>query len=305
VRIVIAGASGLIGQALCRSYLAQGHHVCALVRGPHSELPRLLPGLETASWNPAVGRLDSMPLQRSDLLINLAGAGIADARWTPQRKRLILESRLAATRTLCQVIDTMDYPPRLLVNASGLGYYGNLPPGQAVDESAAAGSGFLADVVAQWEAETAHVAAGGQRTVLLRLAPVLAREGGMLERLLPVFRAGLGARLGSGAQPFSWIALDELPPLIEHLVNERSCAGPFNACAPEAASNASFTRALARAVHRPAPFCLPAQLLRALLGGMADEMLLGGVQAVPLKLLESGYSFRHPSLDAALGAILA
>lgn len=299
MRIAIAGASGLIGRELCRTYTAQGHSVTRVLRpGPDRSAQ---PGV--VLWDPARTELDPAGLEGQDAIINLAGANLADKRWTPAVKQALIDSRVIPARLLAQALARMQRPPAVLISASAVGFYGDCPFTQAVDETGAAGSGFLAQLVREWETAAQGAVPTGVRVVLARLGVALSPQGGALAQMLPVFRAGLGGRLGSGKQGFSWIALSELPAALQHIVEHVDISGPVNITAPGAVSNAEFTAELARALHRPALAVVPAFVLRAMLGEMA-EMLLTGVRAVPKKLLESGYSFAQPELRGALEEML-
>jgi hypothetical protein len=298
MRIAIAGASGLIGTALCADLARAGHEVCRLVRGGGVE-----DALRVIPWDPARSELDSQALAGHDVVVNLAGASIGEGRWSTERKRVILESRVRATTLISHALAVLAPPRPVLINASATGYYGNRPPAETLDESAAPGSGFLAQVTQSWEAATGEAQAAGVRVVCARLGVVLSARGGALARMLPLFRAGLGGRLGGGAQVLSWIALPEIAPALLHAV-QQGLSGPVNFTAPGAVSNAQLTRALGQALHRPALAAVPAALLRLLLGEQAGELLLSGARAVPRKLLDSGYVFRYPELEAALSALL-
>lgn len=304
MKIAIAGASGLIGQHLCREFLKLGYSVTRLARGRGQAPPAGGGAAEEIPWDPAGGRLDPARLEGFDLVVNLAGAGMADSRWTPERKELILGSRVQSTGLLSRALASLASPPRLFLNMSAIGYYGALPSAMSADESWARGAGFVADVVDRWEAAAAPALDAGVRTVLLRAGPFLAREGGMLKRMLPVFKAGIGGRLGSGGQVLSWVALDELLPVLQHLLEHPELTGPVNLTAPGAVTNAEFSAVLAGVLHRPALMVVPDMMLEALYGEMAGEMLLKGARVVPARLLASGYVFRFPQLRPALTAIL-
>lgn len=300
MRIAITGASGLIGRELCRAYSAQGHSVTRVLRPAKDRSAQ--PG--TVQWDPVRGEIDAAGLEGQDAIINLAGANLADKRWTPAVKRQLIDSRVIPARLLAQALARMQSPPAVLINASAVGYYGDQPHAVAVDESGAAGSGFLAQLVCEWEAAAQGAAAAGVRVVLARFGVALSAQGGALAKLLPVFSAGLGGRLGSGQQSFSWIALAEVASALQHIIEHADISGPVNLTAPGAVNNAEFTLELARALHRPAVMAVPAFALRLALGEMA-EMLLSGVRAIPKKLLESGHKFKQPTLRQALEELLA
>ncbi|MCC6416509.1 MAG: TIGR01777 family protein [Opitutaceae bacterium] len=264
-KILIAGASGLIGTALGDRLRARGHEVRCLVRHaatkPHEY-----------AWDPASGRLDDAALRDVNVVINLAGVNVAAGRWTKPQRDLIRSSRVASTRLLVDAMARCRVRPQVLINASAAGFYGDTQ-GRVVDETAVAGAGFLAQVCREWEAEARRAEAFGVRTVCLRLGVVLSATGGALAKMLPVFRMGLGGRLGSGRQTMSWIALGDLLAVFDRVLADEALCGPINAVAPSPVSNAVFTRELARALGRPAMLPVPAWALRLTFGQMADEAL--------------------------------
>jgi uncharacterized protein (TIGR01777 family) len=294
MRIAITGSSGLIGSKTVRALQQRGDQIARLVR----------PGSKRSGiqWDPATGRIDADALEGCDAVINLAGESIASL-WTPRRKRRILESRVKGTSLLATALARLASPPRVLISASGVNYYGNRPATESIDETERRGEGFLADVVERWEgaAEPARVA--GIRTAHPRFGLVLARNGGALKFALPVFYAGIGGRLGSGKQVWSWVALADVVGSILHLI-DHSVSGPVNVVAPNPVSNAEFTKTLGEVLHRPTWLAVPAFALR-LAGGAADELILSGARIVPRKLIETGYQFRYPELRQALQAVLA
>ena len=303
MRILISGASGLIGSAAAARLQCGGHEVVRLVRAPTST-----PSTDLF-WDPAAQRLDPHGFEGFDALIHLAGENVAARRWTAPQMARIRDSRVHATRLLSETLAGLSQPPKVFVSASAVGYYGSRgdEPG---DENAAPGGGFLADVCRDWEAAGQAAKANGVRTVQLRLGLVLAADGGALARMLPIFRCGLGGRLGDGRQYVSWITLDDVTGAIEHILEHESIEGsvniegPVNLVAPQPVTNRHFTQALAKVLRRPAVLPVPSFVLRAALGRMADELLLAGVRAVPQRLLDSGYHFRDPDLDAALRRLL-
>jgi uncharacterized protein (TIGR01777 family) len=297
MKIAIAGASGLIGGALCPALEAAGHSVLRLVRRENA-------GAGEIAWDPAAGLIDTPQLEGVDAVINLAGENVGAGRWTEARREAILRSRVDATRTLVAALTRLKRKPAVLLNASAVGYYGDR--GEArLDESAALGTGFLPGVCLAWETHARGAERLGIRTVLMRFGVVLARHGGALAKMLPLFRLGLGGKLGSGAQWMSWVALGDVVGAVEHALRTPSVAGPVNVVAPDPVTNAEFTRALARALGRPAVLPAPAFALRAAMGrGMADEALLASTRALPAALLRSGYSFQQPALEPALRAAL-
>ncbi|MCS0605167.1 TIGR01777 family oxidoreductase [Streptomyces sp. LP11] len=292
-RIAVAGASGLIGSALVRSLTADGHEVVRLVR----RAPR---GPGEVRWDPARQSVDAAGLIGCDAVVNLAGAGIGDRRWTPEYKRLLRESRVLGTATLAEAAAALPEPPRVFVGGSAIGFYGDTGD-RAVDESAAPGDGFLPGLCVEWEEAAEPVREAGIRTVFARTGLVVARGGGAWGRLFPLFRAGLGGRLGDGRQYWSYIALHDEVAAIRHLIETEGLSGPFNLTAPEPLTNREVTAAMGRVLHRPTPFPVPAPVLRAALGELAGDVL-GSQRVVPRRLLESGFRFAFPGIDEAIRA---
>lgn len=301
MRVGLTGASGLIGGALAAALAERGDAVVALVR------PTSRPtGLDTIAWDPAGSGLTpggAAALGSLDAVVNLAGAGIGDRRWTRTRRAAILDSRVGPTQRLVEVLAARGASTHL-VSASAIGFYG--PRGDEVlDETSGAGGGFLADVCRAWEAAAHAYADAGGTVATLRTGIVLDARGGALARQLPLFRRGLGGRLGPGTQWVSPISLDDEVRAILHLLDHR-LAGPVNAVAPEPTKNAELTRVLARALRRPAALAVPRLALRAALGrSMADELVLSSQRVVPRALEASGFSHRHPTVDAIVHAALS
>jgi uncharacterized protein len=296
MKFLIAGASGLVGNALIPFLQSQGHEIVRLVRGkPASE--------DELFWNPEKGELDATKLRGVDVIINLSGENVAGGRWTTARREAILSSRVNCTRTLVRAVETTRHRPFTFIGASAVGIYGNRGD-ERVNEESAHGSGFLADVCTAWENETAEAETLGLRAVALRAGVVLTPGGGALAKMLPAFRLGLGGPMGSGRQWMSWIAMDDLVGAIYHAVLDQRCAGPVNAVAPEAVRNVDFAKTLGHVLGRPASLPAPAPLLKLALGQMAEEALLSGARAEPTRLEESGYRFRHPKLEGALRHVL-
>jgi uncharacterized protein len=306
MKVVVTGSSGLIGQALLSRLTALGHDTVTLVRRPAGAREAGEPGgAGEAQWEPAEGRIDSGALEGSEAVVHLAGAGIGDHRWTPARKEMILRSRVESTTVLCRALVGLKDPPSVLVSASAIGYYGDRGDEELTEESGP-GTGFQAEVCRAWEEATAPAEAAGIRVVHLRSAVVLARQGGALRKQLPLFRAGLGGRLGSGDQWFSWISLPDEVGVIVEAIGNGSLSGPLNASAPAPVTNREFTRQLGRALHRPAVLGVPPFALRAALGrGLANELLLGSLRVLPRRLVESGYRFQDPGIEEALRSVLS
>ena len=292
--IAITGASGLLGTALQDVLAAAGTQVTPLVR-------RVARAGEIR-WDPAAAT-DLSALGAVDAVVHLAGENLAARRWTPARKEAILASRRDGTRHLVDSLLRLPRPPGVLLSASAVGIYGDRGD-EVLTEASSTGNGFLADVVRAWEDATAPAKTAGIRVVNLRFGIVLTPRGGALQRMLLPFRLGLGARLGTGAQWMSWIALDDAVAVLRHSLAAADLTGPVNATAPEPVTNAEFTTALARALHRPAFAVAPAPLLRILLGELAEEALLASQRALPARLNATGYAFRFPSLTAALTHLL-
>jgi hypothetical protein len=292
MRIVVTGASGLIGRALLRALLSAGHETTVLVRRAAG------PG--EARWDPAAATIEPAALEGAGAVVHLAGAGIGDSRWSAARKEIILRSRLDSTTLLARTLAALENPPSVLVSASAMGYYGDRGD-EELTEASGPGSGFQAEVCRAWEESTAPAEAAGLRVVHLRSAVVLSRHGGALGRQLPLFRFGLGGRLGSGKQWLSWITLRDEIGVILRAIEDSSLVGPLNASAPAPVTNREFTKALGRALHRPAVFAVPPFALRLALGRqLADELLLGSLRVLPGRLTELGYRFQDPALPGAL-----
>jgi uncharacterized protein (TIGR01777 family) len=296
MKVVIAGSSGLIGTALVAALRRGGHEVARLVRRPAA-------GGDEFPWNPVRAQVPERALRNADVVVNLCGAGIGARRWTGGYKQELRDSRITPTDVLAEAVAAAGVPT--LVNASGVHFYGGDTGDRVITESAPAGSGFLAGLCRDWEAATRPAAEAGSRVVLLRSAIVLSRRGGMLSMLRPLYSLGLGGRLGDGRQYQPWISLeDEVGGIIFALTHD-SLAGPVNLTGPAPVTNAEFNRALARAMHRPAPFVVPALALRAVVGEFAQEGILRGPRAIPAALESAGYPFHHHTIGQALAAALA
>ncbi|MFG3167192.1 TIGR01777 family oxidoreductase [Streptomyces sp. NPDC048200] len=294
-RIAIAGASGLIGSELARSLRADGHEVVRLVR--HAPRSR-----DEVRWDPQRQRIDAAGLLGCAAVVNLAGAGVASRPWTEAYKKQIRDSRVLGTATLAEAVASLDEPPRVFVNGSAIGFYGDTGS-RAVDESAPPGDGFLSSVCVEWEEATAPAQEAGVRTVLPRTGLVVSRAGGAWAKLFPLFKAGLGGRLGDGRQYWSFIALHDEVAAIRHLMDTESVSGPVNLTAPDPLTNREITEAMGRVLHRPTVLATPAPLMRLALGEMSGE-ILGSQRVLPTRLLESGFTFAFPSIDGTLRAAL-
>lgn len=297
MEIAVTGSSGLIGSALVPALAAAGHRVRRVVRAR--------PGPGDVLWNPAAGTIDAAGLEGIDGAVHLAGVGIGDKRWTPTQKARILDSRVKGTTLLAETLAGLDTPPQVLVSQSAVGYYGDRGD-EELTEDDGPGDGFLAGVVQAWEAAASPAAAAGVRVVTTRSGIVLSPAGGALKKQLPLFRLGLGGRLGSGRQWVSWIAIDDEVGGMIHALTTKSLVGPVNLTAPAPVTAADLARAVGRAVHRPALLPVPRPALAAVLGGeLTDEMLLASQRVLPRRMEGSGYSFRYPEVTAALEALLA
>lgn len=298
MHLLLTGGTGLIGRALCQRLLAQGHRLTVLSRDPRRVVrfcgPQVQAWTSLQSWRDADG---------IEAVINLAGEPIADVAWSARRQQLLRDSRVALTQQLVARMRALQQPPQVLLSGSAIGFYGE--GGERVlDESAPQGTDFSAQLCADWEAAALQASTLGVRVALLRTSVVLSAEGGMLARVLPPFRLGLGARLGDGRQWFSWIHIeDQLRAMLFLLENSR-CSGAYNLSAPQALRNTEFTQALARQLHRPARLVTPAWALRTLLGARAS-LLLGSQRVLARRLPDAGFAFDYPQLAPALAQLLA
>lgn len=295
MKILITGANGLIGGTLVPFLTTGGHEVVRLTRG------RKRAG--AATWDPEKGSIDSGALEGLDAVVHLAGENISGGRWTADKKARIRDSRVAGTRLLCEALAALARPPKVLVAASAIGFYGHRGR-DVVDEDSAPGSGFLADVCKEWEAATAPAAARGIRVVNLRIGVVLSASGGALASMLTPFKLGAGGPVGSGKQYMSWIAIDDVADAILFVLTTPSLSGPVNAVAPTPVPNADFARTLGTVLSRPAVIPLPAFAVRLLFGEMGEELLLSSTRVDPHRLQAAGFTFRFPTLEPALRHLL-
>ncbi|MEI7548298.1 MAG: TIGR01777 family oxidoreductase [Actinomycetota bacterium] len=296
MRVIISGASGLIGSALVASLRSDGHQVVALVRRPA--------GTGEIQWDPAKGVLAADALEGADAVVHLAGAGIGDHRWTTEYKRELVDSRVRSTTLLAETIAACSKRPPVLLSGSAIGIYGP-SDGRDLDESSPTGTDFLADLCVQWEAATEPAAAAGTRVAHLRTGIVLTPQGGALKKMLPLFKLFAGGRFGSGKQWQSWISLPDEVGAIRHLLTA-NVSGPVNLTAPNPVTNAEFAKVLGTVLHRPALLPVPRFGPALLLGGeLADSLLYTGQKVLPVKLQAAGFTFQHTTLDAAMRAVLA
>jgi uncharacterized protein (TIGR01777 family) len=294
--IAITGATGMIGSALVACLREGGHQVRRLVRSMRDGQPG------DVLWDPASGALDRHALEGSDAIVHLAGAPIA-RRWSREHKREIRESRLRGTELIARAVLAMDAKPRVVLSGSAVGYYGDRGD-ELLDENSTPGNDFLGTLAREWEGAAAPIADAGVRLVLLRTGVVLAPDGGMLEKLLPPFKLGLGGPIGGGRQWMSWISLDDHLRAMEHALFTDSLAGPANLVAPNPVTNATFAATLGRVLERPALLPLPGFALELVYGEMARATILAGQRAQPKALMASGFEFEHPVLEQALRTVL-
>jgi uncharacterized protein len=298
MRILISGASGLIGTTLSSSLRGEGHRVASLVR----------PGRSASAgdvlWDPMAASVELPAMEGFDAVVHLSGASIAEGRWTPERRAVLRSSRIDTTRVLVDALGALQRKPSVFLCASGSGYYGDRGD-EILTESSSAGTDFLALLARDWEAEAARAELSGIRAVMLRFGVILSSKSGALPRMLMPFRWGVGGRLGSGKQWLSWIALEDAVAIMRLAISDAGLRGPLNVGSPNPVRNSEFTRAVAAALHRPAIFAAPAFALRLALGEMADALLLASQRMRPERLMEAGYSFHFENLDDALRAALA
>lgn len=295
--IAVTGASGLIGGAIVRALEADGHRVARVVRGT-------TPAPDTISWSPDSGTIDAAAFEGIDAVIHLAGEGIAERRWSDAQKKRILESRTKGTALLATTLAARQRPPQVLLSASAIGWYGDRGD-EVLTEDSAPGRGFLTDVCVAWEAATAPAEQAGIRVAHLRTGIVLSPDGGALAKMLPLFRFGLGGRMGNGRQIWSWITLHDEVAAIRHLL-DHDLRGAHNLTAPAPVSNRAFTAALAHALHRPARFPVPQFGPGLLLGReLAHNLLFTSADVRPARLEASGFAFAHPDLGTALASVLS
>jgi uncharacterized protein len=296
MKVLVTGASGMVGSALVKSLHRKGHEVLRLVRGECS-------GENEVSWDPITGQIESGKLSSIDAVVNLAGENIAAGCWSPKKKKRIWDSRVLGTQNLVRAMLSLKNPPKILINASAIGYYGDTGP-QAIDERGSLGKGFLATVCKDWEEATQEAENHGVRVVKLRIGMVVSPTGGALKKMLISFKLGLGGKVGSGRQYMSWISIDDLVSMIVFSLENERVSGVINAVAPEAVTNKEFTKTLGKVLGRPTIFPLPAFVARFMLGEMADGLLLVSSRVLPSAILNHGFSFKHPTLEEVLNDYL-
>ncbi|MEU9362472.1 TIGR01777 family oxidoreductase [Streptomyces sp. NPDC048301] len=294
-RIAVSGSTGLIGAALVRSLRSDGHEVVRLVR-------RRAASGDEVEWDPKRQYVDVAGLAGCDAVVHLAGAGVGDHRWTQAYKREIRDSRVLGTAAVAEAVAALDTPPKVLLSGSAIGYYGDTGD-RAVDESAPPGDGFLPSVCVEWEEATAPAEEAGIRTVHARTGLVVSKEGGAWGRLFPLFRAGLGGRLGDGRQYWSFIALHDHVAALRHILDTETLSGAVNLTGPSPVTNAQVTAAMGRVLRRPTLFTAPAPALKIALGEFSEDVL-GSQRVLPARLLESGFAFAFPGIEDAVRAAL-
>ncbi len=289
----ITGQNGMLGQQITQR-LAGTYRIHGLTRKNNSS--------NNPSWNYRE-LLKELNFQAPDIVIHLAGAGIADKRWNQKYKQTIYESRIQGTKWLVDEIMLFDHQPKTFVCASAIGYYGHRP-NEILDEQADKGNNFVAKVAEHWEAATSSLKATDVRLINLRFGMILAKNGGALKDMLLPFKLGLGGRLGDGQQQYSWISIEDVILILEFLINNLKCQGTYNLTSPNSVTNAQFTQTLAKTLKRPAFMHMPAFMVRLIFGEIADELLLADAQVLPKRLLAEGYEFKHAELQQALKYII-
>lgn len=302
MRILVSGSTGFLGTSLIDTLERESHAIVRLVRPESVQRKANTTRAQAVRWDPVAGQFDATAAERADALVHLAGASISGGRWSVSRKNLLRTSRIEATRHLIGALSRLRYPPRVIVASSGIGYYGDRGE-EILTEESSSGGDFLSALCREWEAETARGAEFGARVVMLRFGIVLAAHGGALPLMALPFKLGAGGRLGSGRQWMSWLTIGEAVGMIRFALANPGLAGPANAVTPNPVRNADFTRILAKTLHRPALFPVPAFALRLALGEMADALLLPSQRVMPSKLEETGYQFIQPDLAMAIAEV--
>jgi uncharacterized protein (TIGR01777 family) len=298
MRVIITGATGFIGTALCRE-LHKDHEITALSRSADKAKQALTSTATVTRWDPKTLDGWEETVNDASVVINLAGENIASGRWTESKEKKILQSRLDATKAIVEAIKQADHKPQALVQASAIGYYGTRGD-EILNEDSPNGAGFLADVCKQWENAILPLEELGVRLVTIRLGPVLGAEGGMMQKLLPTFRFFLGGHPGSGKQWLSWVHIDDVTGAIRFLIESNNAQGVYNLTSPNPVPASDFYHLLGKLMHRPALLPLPACLLKVLMGRMAEELLLSSLRVLPNRLLQAGHKFKYADPESAL-----
>lgn len=300
MRILITGATGLIGKAVCSSLISDGHQLVILSRRP--QVATVMTGVSAFRWEPENEAPPAQAWDSVEAVIHLAGEPVAETRWTEEQKQRIRRSRVVGTRNLVAGMSESDNPPKVFISSSAVGFYGDRGD-EILNEGSTPGSGFLSEVCVEWEAEAARARDLGARVALVRTGVVLSPSGGALEKMLPPFKLGLGGRLGNGRQWFPWIHIDDIVGILLHALVTPPIDGPINGTAPGIVTNEEFTRELAAALNRSVFFPVPEFALRVLMGEMAD-VVLASQRVFPQVALDTGYRFKYANLKPALGSLL-
>jgi len=297
MKILVTGSTGLVGSAVVPFLTTGGHQVVRLMRGTSTTTA------DQISWNPTQGTIEANKLEGIDAVVHLGGDNIAHGRWTDSKKQLIRDSRVQSTHLLAKTLASLSKPPRVLLSASAIGFYGDRGD-EVMTEASSPGSSFLCNVCREWEEATAPAREAGIRVINLRIGVVLTPKGAALKKMLTPFKLGLGGVVGSGRQWWSWVALDDVLRAILFCLSNETVSGPVNCVAPECLTNRDFTKTLGRVIRRPTLFPMPAFIVKTIFGEMGEELLLGSNRIAPNKLLQSGYQFAHPQLEPALRHLL-
>jgi len=299
-RIAITGSTGMVGTAVVEYFRQQGHSITRILR----QDTQLKTDDKVVRWDILSETLDHSGLEGHDVIIHLAGANIAGQKWSPEYKRLLYSSRVDGTKLLVKAINRLQRKPKVVLSASAIGYYGSHILNRDVDERDCLGNDYLAQVCNHWEEAAVFEATTAIRVVYMRIGVVLGKTGGALAKMIPVFKWGLGGKIASGKQVMSWIALPEIPFIMEHLILHESMEGAVNLVAPHPVTNEEFTKTLGKVLKRPVVLPVPGFGIRWMLGEMGETLLLHGAKVLPKRLLESGYNFRYPDLNMALTTVL-
>lgn len=296
MKILVTGATGMVGKELVSSFINNGHQVSRILR-------KGVPASSDIVWDFTFPVPNTQQFDGFDAVVHLAGESIAEGRWNEAKKKRIRDSRVIATSNLCRILASVPHPPKLFISASAIGYYGNRGA-EVLTEASGPGNEFLSDVCVEWENAALAIKNKGARVVHLRFGVILSGKGGALKKMLPPFKAGVGGKLGSGDQYMSWVALPEIVMIVNFVLTNEKVEGPVNVVAPEVVTNSQYTKALGRALKRPTLFPMPAFAARLAFGEMADALLLSSTRVDPKRLRDEGYSFRWPGIDAALKDVL-